>query len=631
MKKIRAVFFLLAVLHSGAVLPAAPDSCLDTIEISGLPYTITQSDTCYCLTDSLTANDNGITFSTNVHDTRLDILEYAIEFGANAGSYEYGIKTESGVHDVIIEGGTVYRQQGPTEAYGTNNHALWLASGTYSVLVENVRLITDGSDAHVAYVWEGAEARNIIFHGGSWRSNSEDFTSRHTWSGATGYFSNPPDPAPWQYNYIIDNVNIENGPCQGIGMNESSVFLIQNCTLSVDGYNTPPSSENANQYAIISRPGAGSLIRNNVVIAGTERSGCRGFLIENATGTAENHVVIRDNILHLWHGPDSDAPLQGDSTGGSLRGIRDRSIDGGTVSYVDIINNLIYAYADRDPSTTHIGSEVFPLSIKAYSSTGSPAHHIRVDSNTVYAIALDSGCLAAAAEIVAYGTVDTAGGSVTGNRFYCSNRALSLSDAGNGIGCRDWYFRNNIIGSIDATMTDSAFVNEFETWHVGVYAGDNIPTATGNVGIDNQFTGDADPTDVQFNPGSPGPSDLRQMRTIELYVAGAQGDSLPIQNAACSLWNSYGALVLTGTTDVNGKLTDLVSIYFNEESGQDSTFNDFTYKAAAGSKTETNSAFTVGFAEGQNVDTAWLDTLGGGYWEGNPGPAGPHRIRGIRP
>lgn len=625
MRKVRVVSFSLYLLLSGAVFAAAPDSCLDTIEISSLPYTITESDTCYCLTDSLVANGNGIDFGSNVQNTRLDLLGYNLEFGADGGSYEYGIRTNTGVHDVEIQGGLIYRQQGPTEAYGSANRCIWIASSTWNVTVDTTDLIIDGHDGKCFYVWEGYLAKNIVVNGGTWTSNSEDFTDRHLYTGAVGYFSNPSEPDPGGYNYELNGVSITNGPCQGLAFNLSSVAWIHNCTITVDGTNTPPSSQNANTYAILCKgPGPGTLIENNLIISGTSRGGSRGLLIEDADGDPDNWVIGRNNEFHVHRGPGAENP------DGLMFAMRARSIDGHTCEYVKFYKNTVYSYADTLSSTPHIGQQTIGLAMKEFNfGSGSPAHHIQCDSNTVYAIALSPGTAATAAEVVAYGTVDTTGGSFSHNKLYASNRAFTLADAPNGIGCRDWVFKNNTIGPIDATMTDSTFYNDFETWHVGVSNGDQDPDATGNVGIDNLFAAGADPADVNFN-AAPGPGDLRQMRTIELYVAGSQGDSLPLENAACSLWNSYGDLVLTGTSDANGLVTNLVSVLFNEESGQDSTFNDFVFKAAAGSKTETDSAFTVGFAAGENLDTAWLDTLGGGYWQGEPGPEGPKRIRGVK-
>lgn len=624
MKLLRVLFFS-CFLYSGVVKAAAPDSCQDTIEISSLPYTITQSDTCYAITGNLVSNADGIVFAVGTHNVRLVLADYTIEYGADGGSYESGIKTTGDVHDIVVQGGTVFRDQGPTDAYGSANRSFWIASGGYNVTLDTVDLICDAHDGKCMYVWEGAAAKNIVINGGTWTSNSEDFTSRHLYTGAVGYFGNPPDPDPGGYNYILNGVTITNGPCQGLAFNMSSVVWIHDCTLTVDGTNTPPSSENANTYAILVKgPGPGSLIENNVIISGTSRGGSRGILIEDADGDPDDWVIARNNHLYLWRGPSAENPT------GLMFGIRVRSLDGHTCEYVRVYGNTLYTLADTLTSTSHIGMTTVALGLKLFNyGSGSPAHHIEAWDNTVYAIALTAGTEATAAEIVAYGTVDTSQFLFADNNLYASNRAFTLADVPNGRGCRNAVFQNTTIGVIDGTMTDSTFVNDFETWHVGVSNLDANPTATGNIGIDNQFAAGGDPTDVNFNP-APGPGDLRQMRTVELYVAGNQGDSLPLQNAACSLWNTYGHLIVTGTTDVNGKVSDLVSVLFDEESGQDSTFNDFIFKAVAGSKSETDSNFTVGFATGENLDTAWLDTIGSGWWEGSPGPAGPKRIRGVK-
>jgi len=564
---------------------------LVTLESGDLPYAASSNDSIQIDGDHITASGTAITASS-VNNVYFDFGTDTLEFGSGGGNSAYGIDFQN-AHDCIVSGGTIMRAVGYSADDGTSNHAIYMHGTCYNMTFNDADLITDGHDGHCVLGY--GPHYMVHFNGGTWRSDSRSFSDRHTYTGAVAWLGTPGSSG--DYDYWVEHVTVENGPCQGI-ISISALIIIDSCTITVDHTNIGPSGSNANQYAIL-LTGAhpGTQIINNHIISGSNRGGSRGILIENSNGSSDSHILVRNNTLDAHNGPDAE------SSGGSLRSIRLRSIDGGTVSYVDIFSNLIYTTADTNDATTHIGQEALGLDIKMYSSTGSAAHHIRVDSNTVYSRSLSQGTWSKAAAVYAYGSVDTSGCSFSHNELYFCDHGLHLADEGNGIASRDFLYDSNTVTIMDTTVAtgnDSLVLDsDLETWHIGVYSGDQIPTATGNVALDNEYFNGALPTDINFNPGAPGAGDLTLKRTLNLYVKDTS--SLPIEGASVWAINNYGDTVLSGTSSAAGLVSGAVTWYYDHSTGTDSTaFNDFTLKALKGSDSTTT---------GQTVDNTVDDIV----------------------
>jgi hypothetical protein len=88
--------------------------------------------------------------------------------------------------------------------------------------------------------------------------------------------------------------------------------------------------------------------------------------------------------------------------------------------------------------------------------------------------------------------------------------------------------------------------------------------------------------------------EIKYLRTCSLLVVDTLG--VPIENVACSLWNNYDLLVMSGTTNANGILTDTVAWAYFAFGGYatDSTaYNDMTAKAISGSDSTLMDTITV--------------------------------------
>jgi hypothetical protein len=546
---------------------------LVTLDSGDLPYTASSNDSIVINGTHITSDGSGIYVPDYVDSVYFDFGTDTLEFGANSGDQEYGIRFNRAT-DCIINGGTIMRSIGPGPTDGSDNRCLYFTSYTARITFNNTDLIIDGHDAHAVLIY--GPVTDLVFNGGTWRSDSQSFTSRHNYDGAVAWFGTPYSGGPsGQYDYSLYGVTIENGPAQGAIFINAKVN-VDSCNFSTDHINIGVPTQNANQYLILlAKCKAGTRIVNNTLTSGSSRGGSRGIMIENSNGSSGSHILVRNNTLDVHNGPDAEAAP------GSLRAIRLRSIDGNTVSWVDIFSNTVYTTADTNDATTHIGEEAIGLDIKMFSSTSSPAHHIRVDSNTVYARCLSQGTLSKAASPITYGTVDTSGLSFSHNDLYFCDHGLHLSDEGNGIASRDMLYDSNTVTVMDTTVAtgnDSLVLDsDIETWHIGVSGGDQLPTATGNVALDNTYTNGAAANDITFNPGAPGPGDLTVKHTLTVLVK--DSDSLAIPSADVWAINNYGDTVLTGQTDGNGKIAGAVTWWYDHSTGTDSTaFNDFTLK-----------------------------------------------------
>lgn len=613
-----AAYGLIAAFAIWALVPAAVDARQVSLTSANLPWTASSGDTVTISGTRISTSGSAIYIPDYVNNTVFNFGTDTLEFGTGGANQQYGIRFNNSNH-ITINGGTILRRAGG----GESNRCVYMTSYTNNITFNNTNLIIDGHNAHVILGY--GPISEIHFNGGIWRSDSQSFTSRHAYDGAVAWLGTPSGNGA--YDYWIENVTVANGPAQGI-IAINSRILIDSCTITTDHINIGVPTQNANQYAILlAGAKGGTRITDNRIISGSNRGGSRGILIENTNGTPSEHVLIRDNTLDVHNGPDAE------SYGGTLRAIRLRSIDGATVSYVDIYNNTIITTADSDPATTHIGTETIGLDIKMFSSTNSPAHHIRVDSNTVYARALSSNVNAKAAAPIAYGTVDTAGLSFNYNKLYSCGTIMRLADEGNGISCRDLVMRHNTLGFMDisaATGNDSLVYANPATWILGMHPGDQLPTGTGNVSIDAVYVNSASDDDISFLP-NPSAADLTQCRTLRVYVKG--NNEQPVEGADVTVRNGYNQTVMTGTTNSGGRVQGIVSYLFESSTQLDSTgFNDFYISATNGVDTDTHASFQVSaFAEGGRDTLYFPNTAGTGTWVDDDDDDPPSDIDTIPP
>jgi len=612
-----AVFAVVWVL-----MPAVVEAGQVTLTSDDLPYTAGSGDTIRISGTRISTTGSAIYVPDYVNNTVFEFGTDTLEFGSGGGDQQYGIRFNNANH-ITINGGTILRRVGVGPNDGQSNRCVYMTSYTNNITFNNTNLIIDGHNGHVILGY--GPMSEIHFNGGTWRSDSQSFTSRHNYDGAVAWLGTPSGNGA--YDYWIEHVTVANGPAQGI-ISINCRIVIDDCTITTDHINIGVPTQNANQYAILlAKAKAGTRITNNRIISGSNRGGSRGIMIENTNGTPSEHVLIRGNTLDVHNGPDAE------SYGGTLRAIRLRSIDGNNVSYVDIFNNTVITTADSDASTTHIGTETIGLDIKMFSSTQSPAHHIRVDSNTVYARALSSNVNAKAASPISYGTVDTSGLSFNYNKLYSCGTIMRLADEGNGISCRDLVMRRNTFGYMDissATGNDSLVYANPATWILGMHPGDQLPTGTGNVSIDGIYVNSASDADISFL-ANPSAADLTQRRTLRVYVRGNNGQ--PVEGAAVTVRNGYNQTVLSGTTNSGGRVMGIVSYLFESSNQTDSAgFNNFNITATLGGDSDTHASFEVSaYAEGGRDTLDFANTPGNGTWVDDDDDEAPSDVDTIPP
>jgi hypothetical protein len=108
---------------------------------------------------------------------------------------------------------------------------------------------------------------------------------------------------------------------------------------------------------------------------------------------------------------------------------------------------------------------------------------------------------------------------------------------------------------------------------------------------------------IYWEPGGSTTS-ARIERTLQIYVEG--NNDVQVAGAACSVWNNYGQLVISGTTNSCGLVSGVVSYWFESYAGDSIAFNDFRIKAVLGSDTVVNNSFTVGYTTESGLDTLTL-------------------------
>jgi len=575
----RLVFVLVFVLLL-CVSPVVARN-LVTLTSGDLPYSASSNDSIQIDGNHITSNGTAINVES-VNNVYFDFGTDTLEYGANGGNNEYGLRFQN-AYNCTVNGGTIMRAVGPASTDGESNHTIYMHGTCYGLTFNDVDLITDGYNGHCVLGY--GPHYSINFDGGTWRSDSRSFSDRHNYTGAVAWLGTPGSGG--DYAYWIHGVSIVDGPAQGI-ITISGRTIIDSCDISTDHINTGPTGSDGNQYLILltgcTNP---TSVTNCTLVSGSDRGGSRGVLIENSNGTADERIVVRNNYFDIHNGPDSEGGM---GVYGSCRIIRLRTLHSGSQrwsSYIDIRKNTVYGTSDFNESTTHIGREVIGIDCNMASQGLGGAHHIRVDSNKVYMRTLGTNVYNKAAALYSYVNPDTTGMSCSYNEFYGSDVVVRLADggedgnSGNGIGCTEFFMHNNILGFLDTTGNDSlTYDTGYTTWSVAVGNGDATPIAVDNVSRDATYLNGASDTDILFRV-APGPTDIAMQKTVGVYVKDSDAD--PIVGATVRLIDDGGSVVWSNITDVNGYVAEAATyLYDSVGTSVDSNYNPFTLRAIYG-------------------------------------------------
>lgn len=463
----------------------------------------------------------------------------------------------------------------------TANGAICLRIGvTYNVYIENTNMIVYGSNGHCIET-PSPSGYNIEINGGNYWNNSDRYSSRCQYDGCAIRLRNGlPSTATYpdyQYHYKVHDITIHNTPGQGIlfgGRDQGGGAALTYCynnsfvgdarNLTYTTYSGTCQSS-ANPYAIAILKGApGSKIYGNTITSGDLYGGCRGILIENSTGAPGNMIEVYDNYVDIHEGPNVE---YGD--GLAVHGLRIRAIDGGTVAYLWAHHNTFICTGDNLPSTQQYNSSVMPCRL----SLSAAEPNITIENNIFRAKSLTSGVESKAV------VFDLATGHPTlqfrHNRIEGDGALVQWGNSNSGA---------HSVTIYGDTLTFLSPTYDPQTFLVGHLS--NNWDCHGNNVCDAVYLGGASDNDVHFANG--GTLELGLQRTLSIIVNGR--NDLPVRNASVSVVNNYGNTVLSGMTDAYGRIEGIVTYWWGQRVGSDSTnYNDFTIKA----KKETDSTIVT--------------------------------------
>lgn len=379
----------------------------------------------------------------------------------------------------------------------------------------------------------------------------------------------------WVHNIVVDS-------CPHVAINTPGRAIIDSNYFRINAHNdvySYPSGEVCwsadNAYAIrLSRLLQGSHIFDNDIGVVSSYEGGRGILIEAATGTSTDPILVYNNIIDVSQGP-SDY-IGGGGTAYGFRGRQD--MDDWTPSeHVHIYNNDITVRADDDVATTHIGTSAMGLffSDADEGNNSSFGDSCLIYNNTVTVYGDSTNMTDGEGEVIAFGTeiLGSGRGHKSYNNRFRSNHTVTQFGEFNG-GGDGWI---SLADTIEWYGSDHPYHNYNQTGDTAIMALGNTggtENCTANVIIDPIFIPSNVTEDEIRNVRSGGDKDITLKATITMTVIG--NDDLPIQNALCSLWTGNDTtLVMSGVADENGEVSDTITYFFKSWSGTTPNHTDY--------------------------------------------------------
>jgi len=599
----------------------------DTTTITSLPYSATQVGTNYSETlfvdGNLNAVQSGITF-TGEHIVLIgtgDTIFFNTDDN-NAGFNEdnltaYGLNF-SGSGYIRVEGLTVIQ---------SSSIGAWVA-GANIVHCNNVELkdcnlhVKGPNSKNISTPSGGDGIYNIEIDGGNYTSFVDSFTSRCQNDAAVingrnqgpamdsslldGYYT------MWVHNITIDS-------CPHVGVNGTGRMIVDNNTIYVNAHNDqydPPSGEVCwsadNAYAI--RGGMvtrGTHIFGNTIRVRDTYEGGRGILIEGASGTSVDPVLVYDNDIIVSQGPSDAEAIPG------CWGLRFRQdTDNGTPNrHIKIYNNTVVVNSDSSAATTHIG--VYGVGIwfsdpGEYASSDSLGESCFVYHNTITAYAdsnnFDDGYGRATAMLIEVLTGSANGHKSYDNRLNANGTVISFG--GNNGGGDEWTSERDTLNWFGSAHYRDVNTQTGDSALIGLGNLGGAEHCTTNVIIDPVFIPSSFDEDYTKNVRTNGTKDVNFDVTYVLTTNG--NNALPVSGASVWLVDAYGDSTL-GTSDVNGLCSLVVSFDYKRWVGttpSDSTFNPYTL----GMNSSTDSTTATSAVAWNNKDTVMVfaSTAGSG-------------------
>ncbi|PKK84302.1 MAG: hypothetical protein CVT49_04015 [candidate division Zixibacteria bacterium HGW-Zixibacteria-1] len=606
-----------------------------TLTSASLPYLVNTGDTITFSGTKATSMTDGLYVRDGATNVLINLGTDTLVFGADGGSNHMGIRvarSTGAYQNVVIRGGWVIHGGNNNSE---RNYCIELA-GCNGVLVDGVSTIIYGNNAKcltsvppegrvinatngTATSWRGTN-KNIEIKGGRYISNVRGYTSRCTYDGAVIHLAGKSAVTGSEYNFKVHDLKVENAPCQGIVT--YGVVEVYRCTVTVDSrnfmYSFPASSfcySQANAYCILARlVNAGSKFYDNVLLAGETYYGADGgFEVEGCMGTTAKPIEFFNNYINAHRGWDVYYGNTIRAKGFKMRRADEHDPFTGDFynanRHIRIYNNDIHVYSHTDTTNFKAygpGASGFYL----LPHVNRPDSDIIIENNHIRSIVLDDNSYVQQADILATGFEFMANDDI--HQYTIRNNRMESNDAFYRFGGYDPGGRGYICYRDTLIAIDTA-AGPTTQYSVKFWPGDISNPLTGNYLRDAYYVPDTLYKMILFRGGLSN-ADITLQRTLEIYVRGNNG--LPIVNAACSVWNDYSRLMITGLSDSGGRVSGVVSyLYDRAGSGDSSAYNDFRIKAIKGADTDLHTTFTVGPNASGKTDTLDLNsTVGTGVW-----------------
>ncbi|MEW5924481.1 MAG: hypothetical protein AB1746_10885, partial [Candidatus Zixiibacteriota bacterium] len=602
---------------------------------ANLPYIVNTNDTVTFSGTKITTATYGIYVRDGATNVLVNLGTDTLVFGTANGDNNFGIRIARSLgspQNVTVKGGWIIHAGSST----TNRNNCIELAGCTQILIDSVSTIVNGTNGKcltsvppegreivatngTATSWRSSN-KNVEIRGGRYRSNVVGYTSRCMYDGATIHLGAKTAVSGTDYNFKVHDLVIENAPCQGIVA--YGVSKIYNCTITVDSRNfmyTYPTDNfchsQANAFCILARlADAGSEFHDNVLLAGTNYYGADGgFEVEGCIGTAAAPIRFYDNYINVHRGWDVYYGNTVRAKGFKMRVADEYNATNGDSyspnKYIRITGNNINVYACTDT-----------VNYKAYGPIVSgfyiAPHYLRndesviIENNRINSIVLDdhtyvgsSAVQSASFELLLHDDLDEY--TIRYNRLI-SNDAFYRFGGYDG-GGRSFSFYEDTLIAVDTAKGPTV------QYSVRFWPGDIGTPLTDNYIKDSYYVPDTLWKLIEFRPAMT-TGEVTLQRTLDMYVRG--NNNLPVVNAACSVWNDYNRLVLSGITDSGGRVSGVVSyLYESVSSGDSLAFNDFRIKAVKGTDVANIGTFTVGPGPAGGTDTLTLNnTVGTGVW-----------------
>lgn len=399
-------------------------------------------------------------------------------------------------------------------------------------------------------------------------------------------------------------------------------FQMEGCSLIVDQHNTTTVTGHCyvNGYGIMARGlGPGSYIKDNVFLSGDQYNGGRGIEFRECNNVPytstywpsyTDTIEVYKNYFDMHQGRDEEFNTNIWSSmcvkirrGNHYLWLHDNTF----VQTLDTHTTVSQGYSPMGMAVS------LQVEMDAGDTDRSP-YHITFENNLCSL------------------KVVTANETYRGEAVNLQSNIM-LSERDTTIKWRNNYYYSEGGGAVifapnwDATGKEFTLVGDtldvsdtkgvhYGTINLGAYRG-----SADHIIRDGVYLNKANPTSV-YHRGALGVTynnydrywTLWNQRTLRLFARG--NNDLPVINAACSVWNNYDQLVLTGTSNGGGEVKGPVSYYYYDRNNSDSAYyQDFTIKMVSGSDVAINNSFTVDWIPAGGTDTLDLaNTIGTGEW-----------------